>query len=133
MQRVAEHDPAHVRPEAAVRGRVRIVVRVGMLMMLPMDRHPEQRAALKRQRGAHREEIFHRLGRLVRPVRQQAVIRHADAQREGHVIGDEQDGEAGPGELEQRPDGANMKQGHEETGDPGNLAIASARGGAADS
>ena len=61
-------------------GRVRIAFLVGELMMNAMRRHPENRTAFERERGAHRQEIFHPLGSLVAAMGQQAVIAHADAE-----------------------------------------------------
>ena len=45
----AEQNPADVRPARAVTRRVRIARLVGFLMVNPVRRHPENRAALERQ------------------------------------------------------------------------------------
>jgi hypothetical protein len=54
---------------------------------------------------------------------QQAVIRHADAPRERDVVGHKKYTEARPREIEERPDGADMKKDHEKRGDPRYLAV----------
>ena len=60
--RLAEEDPADVRPEAACARRVRIGVLVGMLMVDAMRGDPEDRPAFERQRAADGEEILERFG-----------------------------------------------------------------------
>jgi hypothetical protein len=59
---------------------MRIAILVGILMMNAMRRHPENRSALQRQRGTDRQKIFDPLRSLIPTMREQAVIRHADAQ-----------------------------------------------------
>jgi hypothetical protein len=56
--RVAEDNPADVRPERVDARRMRIERFVRVLMVLPMDGHPEDRSALERQRAADGQEIF---------------------------------------------------------------------------
>jgi hypothetical protein len=41
------HDPPHMRPQAAIAGRVRITVLVSVLVMQSMRRDPEDRAAFQ--------------------------------------------------------------------------------------
>ena len=65
---------------------MRIASPVGLLMVDAMCRHPEDWPALECQRGAHRQEVLHDPGRLVAPVRQQAVVGHADAEHTGHEV-----------------------------------------------
>ena len=84
--RLAEQDPAHVRPEAAVARRVRIAVVVGVLVVDAVRRHPEDRPALERQRAADRQEVLEGLRRLVAAVRVQPVIAQADAEPDGHPV-----------------------------------------------
>jgi len=98
----AEGDPypeSNPCPEPAMLRRVRIVIGVGMLMVFTMRGDPEEWSAFKSQRGADGQEIFDGFGSLVRPMRQQPVVRHSDAQRQRNVIRDEENGEPGPGEL----------------------------------
>ena len=58
MVRLAEQNPAHVRPEAADPRRVRIAGLVGVLVVHAMGRDPENRSALERQRAADGEEVL---------------------------------------------------------------------------
>ena len=60
MVGVAEQNPAHVGPEAAVARRMRIAIVVGMLMVNAMGGDPEDRTTLERQRPTHREKILER-------------------------------------------------------------------------
>ena len=55
------------------RMRIAFLVR-NKLMMVAVSGHPENRAALERQRSAHRQEIFDPLGCLVTAMGEQAVI-----------------------------------------------------------
>src|SRR5687768_17287495 len=103
--------------------RMRIVVGVGMLMMLAMRGDPEERSAFECESGAGGQEIFDDLRCFIRPMREQPVICHADAERQRNVIGDAEDREAGPRELKQGPYRADMKQRHEEGGRPRQLAV----------
>ena len=86
MHGFAAHDPAHVRPEAAVARAVRIAGLVGELMMHAVRGHPEDRPALERQRGAGGEEILKPLGALETAMRQQAVIAESDAETAGYPV-----------------------------------------------
>ena len=124
VQRVAEEDPPHVRPEPAVLRRMRIEVGVGMLMMFAMGRDPEQRAAFECERRADGEEIFDGFRRFIRPVREQPVIGHADAERERNVIRNTENGEPGPCELKERPHRADVEKRHEKSGRPRQFAVA---------
>jgi hypothetical protein len=62
---------------------MRIAFHVSILVMDAMRRYPEERAAFQRQRGAEGDEIFEPLVRLETAVREQPVIRNADAQAAG--------------------------------------------------
>ena len=121
--RVAEHHPAQVRPEAAHAGRVRVERLVGMLVMLPVDGHPEHRAALERQRAADGQEIFEQLRCLEPAVRVQPVIAHADAETDGHPVKGRGDHQVGPAELEQGDDGQHVEDHEHDQGQPVDLRI----------
>src|ERR1700693_500662 len=104
-----------MRPPLAIARRMRIALLVGMLVVDAMRGHPENRAALKRQRRANREEVFDPEGSFVASVREQAMV--ADANTEARRNPPEQcsDRECFPGEKEQRHYGANV-EGHHERG-----------------
>ena len=84
MHRFAHQDPAHVRPPFAVDWRVRIAFAIGELMMNPVRRYPENRAAFERQSRANRQKVLHPFRSLVSAVRQQPVITHANAEAPGN-------------------------------------------------
>src|SRR5262245_5409973 len=107
--RFAEDDPAHVRPEAAVEGSVWIAVLIGILVVYPMRRHPEDGTPFECQRSAHCEKVFDELGNLVRPMRMKPVIAHADAESDGYPIQDRRNDQGLPTEHEQGADGAQME------------------------
>ena len=86
METLAHEDPAHVRPERALTRRVRIAFLIRLLMMDAMRRDPEDRSAFERERAADREEVLDELGGLVAAVREQPVIRHADAEHAAGVV-----------------------------------------------
>ena len=110
--RVAEEDPAHVRPEAAVARRVRIAVVIRMLMVNAVGRHPEDRAAFERQRSADRQEVLERFRRLVAAMGVQPVIAEADAEADRHPMQHDGHQQIGPAEIEKRRDRQNMKDHH---------------------
>ena len=80
VQTLAGQDPSHVRPPGAFARRVRVAFTVGLLMVDAMRRDPENRTAFERQRAAEGQEILDPFVGLVAAVRQQPVIRHADAE-----------------------------------------------------
>ena len=53
VQRLAEKNPARVRPPSALARRVRIAFLVAQLVMYAVRGNPEDRPALERQRGAN--------------------------------------------------------------------------------
>jgi hypothetical protein len=88
-----------------------------MLVMDPVRCHPENGAALERQGAADREEVFHPLGRLVAPMGEQAVIRHADSEAAGHPP-ENQGGQHGAiVDVEERGHGADVKRRHRDERD----------------
>src|ERR1700738_5015450 len=76
MHGLAGQDPAHVGPETAVMGRMRVSLSIRVPWMETMRGHPEYRAAFQGQRPANRQAIFDPLGGFVPPMRQQAVVSH---------------------------------------------------------
>src|SRR5260370_4974759 len=91
--RSIEH-PKHVAPPEALGRAVRIAFLIGMLMMLAVQRHPLQRAALHGKRAGESEEVLQKLGTFEGAVREQPVIADANSQaaankmqQHGHVNG----------------------------------------------
>ena len=109
------HDPAHVRPEAAIARRVRIAFHVSILVMDAMRRYPEKRSAFQRQRGAEGDEIFEPLISLEAAMREQPVISNADAQAAGNPPQKQRDEKSLPGKHEKRCDRAYVKCHHEKS------------------
>src|SRR5260370_28566045 len=65
----AGHDPAHMRPQAAIARGVWIAFNVSVLMMYAMHCDPEERSAFQSQRGENRQEILNPFVRLVSTMR----------------------------------------------------------------
>src|SRR6266700_3066239 len=118
VQSPAGHDPAHVGPDAAVAGRMRVAFDVSILVMDAMRRYPEKRSAFQCQSGADGEEIFHPLRRLVTAVREQPVISHADTKASGNPPQYNSDRQRFPGEHEERNDCSNVECAHEKSCHP---------------
>src|SRR5579859_7777564 len=116
VQSTPGHDPAHVRPEAAIARRMRIAFHVSILVMDAMRRYPEKRAAFQRQRSAEGNEIFEPLVSLETAMREQPVIRNADAQAAGDPPQQQRDEKSLPGKHEKRCYGAYVKCDHEKSG-----------------
>src|SRR6476620_10292728 len=70
LHRVASHDPSHVSPKPAVARGVRIAVLVGVLVVDAVGAYPADRTALKRQRSASGEIVFHPFRSFVAAVSQ---------------------------------------------------------------
>ncbi len=71
---LAEHDPAHMRPEKALARRMRVALLIGFLMVNTMHGHPENRPAFESQRTANSKEVFQPQWAFVPPVRMQTVV-----------------------------------------------------------
>ncbi len=118
VHRLAHEDPAHVRPEGALARRVRIAVVVRVLVVDAVRGHPEDRAALERERAADRQEVLDPLVGLVAAVRQQAVVGHADAEAAGDEPHDDRGEDGAEVDVEERGDGADVERRHRGDGDP---------------
>lgn len=110
--------PTHVCPQAPIARRVWITFFVRVLMVDPMRAYPRDRSAFERQRAAGRQEILHPLWRLIAPMREQAVVAHADAEAPGDPPQKNSQGQTLPGKKEQSGDCADMKCQHEESRRP---------------
>src|SRR5205823_1327851 len=88
-----------VRPPDAVAGAVRVALRVTVLVVDAVDRHPLQWPALVGQRAQGGEDVLHEPGGLKAPVREQAVVAHGHAQPGGQVE-DQADDDARPAKGE---------------------------------
>jgi hypothetical protein len=96
---------------------VRIAFHVSILVMDAMRRYPEKRAAFKRQRGTDCDEIFEPLIRLESTVREQPVIRNANAQTPGNPPQKQRDEKSLPGKHKKRRDRAYVECNHEKSGE----------------
>ncbi len=123
VQGAAGENPAGVSPPGAVVRSVRVAFVVGVLMMDAMGGYPEDGSALEGERAAHGDEVLDPLGGLVAAVREQAMIGDADADVDGEEVGDEEGGEVLPGEEEERGDGSDVEEAHEDGGDPVDAAL----------
>src|SRR5215472_7764617 len=97
---------------------MRIAWLIGVLVVNAVRCHPEERTALKRQRGAHCKKILHPFVGLVAAVSEQTVVAHADAQTARHPIQEKRQGQPLPAEHEQGNHGSNMKRRHKKSRDP---------------
>ncbi len=111
-------DPAGVRPEGAIDRRVRIAFLVGILVVNTVGGDPEDRSALEREAAARSDEVLDPLGGAEATVREQAVVRDADADVDGEEVGDEEGGDVLPGEEEEGGDGTDVEEAHDDGGDP---------------
>src|SRR5579871_1171246 len=123
VHRLAHQNPSHVRPPLAVDRRVRVAILVGILMMNAVGRHPENRPALERQRGADSQEILDPLRSLVAAVREQAVVAHPDAEASRHPPEKHGYEESFPGEEKESRYGAYVKGRHENCRDPVDFVV----------
>ena len=89
---------------------MRIALLIGKLMMNAVRRHPENRPAFQRQRCADGQKIFHPLRSLESAVREQAVIRHADAQAARHPPQEDRDEQRLPRKEEKSRNGPDVKR-----------------------
>ncbi len=83
---LSDKKPAEVSPPAAITGRVRIAGLIGFLVMDSMGRNPEDRSALERQRATNGKEILKSQRDLIRPMRVQPMVAHADAKASSHPV-----------------------------------------------
>jgi hypothetical protein len=88
-----------------------------------MGGYPEDGSALEGERAAHGDEVLDPLRGSVAAVREQAVIGYADADVDGEEVHDGEGGEVLPGEEEERGDGADVEEAHEDGGDPVDAAF----------
>jgi hypothetical protein len=113
VQSAPSHDPTHVRPESTITRRVRIAFHVSILVMDPVRRDPEKRAAFQRQRGAEGDEIFEPFIGLETAMREQPVIGNADSQAAGDPPQKQSDEKGLPGKHEKRCNRTYVKCDHE--------------------
>src|SRR4051812_46371052 len=95
---VLEDQPAHVAPEEAHQGTVRIGAIVGVLVMHPMDRDPACRRVLQRADAQQCEGMLQPFRTPKTPMSEQAVVSDIDPQRTEHVVAQEDEHHARPGE-----------------------------------
>jgi hypothetical protein len=124
---IAEYNPTHVRPEAAIVRRMGIAGLVGILVVHAVGGNPKNRSAFERQRSANRKEVFDELRYPVRTMRMQPVIAHADAKADRHPIENGCNNERFPAKHEQGGNRARMEQYQSDTGYPINFLLARSR------
>ena len=123
VQCAAGEDPAGVSPPGAVVRGVRVAFVVGVLMMDAVGGYPEDGSAFKGEVPQTVTKYSSHLGYAVAAVREQAVVGHADADVDGEEVHDEEDGEVLPGEEEERGDGSDVEEAHDDGGDPVDAAF----------
>jgi hypothetical protein len=92
-------------------------------MMLPMMRHPINRAAFQSQRPQQGEDVFQSFGALKRPVGEQAVVTHADSQSSKKRVHQDAEADCRPGGLPENGDDAQVHR-HDESGFDGFKLVA---------
>src|SRR5271155_1588012 len=108
-QRITSQDPTRVCPPLAIARGVRITFLVRELVMLTMDRYPEQRAAFQSHHAAERKKVLKPLGSCVRAMGEQPVITHAESQAACNPVQKDCDQERIPGEEKERRHCTNVK------------------------
>ena len=119
----AGDDPAGVCPPGTVVRSVGVAFVVGVLMMDAVGGDPEDGSAFKRHGAAGGDEVLDPLAGAIAAMGQQAVVAHADAHVDGEEVGDDGGGGVLPGEEEERGDGADVEQAHDDGGDPVDAAF----------
>src|SRR5579864_1822263 len=74
----SDEDPAHVGPPSSVARRMGVAGMVGLLVVNPMGRDPENGAALQSEGSAEREEVFEGEWDFIRTVGMQPVVAQTD-------------------------------------------------------
>src|SRR4051812_40425324 len=123
VQRATGDDPASVSPPSAVVRRVGIALVVRVLMVDAVCGDPEDRSALEGQGAAGAEEVLNPLGSFVAAMREQAMVRHADADIDGQEVHHGSHGDVRPGEEEECGDCADVEERHRDSGDPVDAAL----------
>jgi hypothetical protein len=123
MKAFARQNPPHVRPERTLTRGVRIAFLIRFLMVDTMRRHPEDRPAFERQGSADRQEILDGFRRFVTAVREQAVIRHPDAEHAGGVVQNQCSEHGAVVDVKQCGDGTDVETRHGDGGDPVQSAL----------
>jgi hypothetical protein len=123
VQGAAGEDPAGVSPPGAVVRSVWVALVVRVLMVDAVGGYPEDGSTLEGERAAHGDEVLDPLGGSVAAVREQAMIGNADADVNREEVHDGEGGEVLPGEEEERGDGSDVEEAHEDGGDPVDAAF----------
>jgi hypothetical protein len=114
----AGEEPAHVGPEAAFAGGVRVTCLVGVLVMHAVGGYPEDRTALQGECAADGEEILHPLRSFVTAMGEEAMVAHTDAEASGDPPEKDGDEEGLPMKHEERGDSADVKEDQNGDGKP---------------
>src|SRR6476661_1085921 len=83
---LAEHDPAHVRPECALARGVRVTGLIRFRVMQTVRAHPEHGPAFQRHGAANREKVFEPAWTLIGLMGMQAMIAQTDAPSDGYPM-----------------------------------------------
>ena len=118
MGDLAYQHPNDMRPPLAVARGMRITVFVRELVMHAMIGNPEDGAAFERHSTADCQEVFYRLGHLVRTMRQEPVISHSNAKAEGHPVQQDRRDHGRPAKEEQGRDSPGMENAESDYGGP---------------
>src|ERR1700728_3530688 len=97
---------------------MRIAGSIGFLVMNAMRGYPENRAAFKRECAANGKQILKSPWHLVRPVRVQPMVAHADAQPGGKPEQEKRDSQVRPTEHEEGGDGPHVQNHQHDNGWP---------------
>jgi hypothetical protein len=89
---------------------VRIAGPIGFLVMDSVRGNPKDRSPLQRQRGTNSKEILKGQRYLIRPMRVQPMVAHADAKARTHPVEKNGDGTSLPAEHEQRGYGSAVEK-----------------------
>jgi hypothetical protein len=89
---------------------MRVAGHIGKLVMHAVSGHPEDRAAFQRHRAEGGKDVFHPERNLIRAVRVQPVITHADPEPDRDVVKHGRHGEGLPTEHEQGGNGPDMQE-----------------------
>jgi len=119
----AREQPADMGPPGAFAGRMGIARLVRILMMDAMSGYPKDGSAFERERAAESQEIFERPGKLIRTVRVQPVIAHADAQSDADPVQQKRDNKSVPAEHKQCSNGARVQNNQNRNDGPVQFAV----------
>ena len=102
---------------------MRVAILVRILMVNTMSRRPEDRAALKRHRGADRKEVLEHSRGFIRPVGVEAVISHPDSPADADPVQENCNRNRLPSGVKESRHGKNVEDHHRDHRDPVDLGL----------